>query len=117
MKTVTEKIFDRALEYLNKNEAAEIWLPCIDKNQANSLRVMLYRERARYRDTVDSNIEAKLGISKTIDNEQHYVVLLIRGADALIKGFVKEKNSIAEFSIEGEKDESSNSKSRPDSTG
>jgi len=84
--TLICKWFDRALEL---KEGERLYIPCLNKSDQASKRVLMYRQRVAY-SSIDPDIELQIGILKEKIGEKLYVVLEKR--NLLNEGFVIEVN-------------------------
>jgi len=84
--TLICKWFDRALEL---KEGERLYIPCLNKSDQASKRVLVYRQRVAY-SSIDPDIELRIGILKEKIGEKLYVVLEKR--NLLNEGFVIEVN-------------------------
>ena len=84
--TLICKWFDRALEL---KEGERLYIPCLNKSDQASKRVLMYRQRVAY-SSIDPDIELRIGILKEKIGEKLYVVLEKR--NLLNEGFVIEVN-------------------------
>ena len=84
--TLICKWFDRALEL---KEGERLYIPCLNKSDQASKRVLMYRQRVAY-SSIDPDIELQIGILKEKIGEKFYVVLEKR--NLLNEGFVIEVN-------------------------
>ena len=84
--TLICKWFDRALEL---KEGERLYIPCLNKSDQASKRVLMYRQRVAY-SSIDPDIELRIGILKEKIDEKLYVVLEKR--NLLNEGFVIEVN-------------------------
>jgi len=84
--TLICKWFDRALEL---KEGERLYIPCLNKSDQASKRVLIYKQRVAY-SSIDPDIELRIGILKEKIDEKLYVVLEKR--NLLNEGFVIEVN-------------------------
>ena len=84
--TLICKWFDRALEL---KEGERLYIPCLNKSDQASKRVLIYKQRVAY-SSIDPDIELRIGILKEKIGEKLYVVLEKR--NLLNEGFVIEAN-------------------------
>jgi len=84
--TLICKWFDRALEL---KEGERLYIPCLNKSDQASKRVLIYKQRVAY-SSIDPDIELRIGILKEKIGEKLYVVLEKR--NLLNEGFVIEVN-------------------------
>ena len=84
--TLICKWFDRALEL---KEGERLYIPCLNKSDQASKRVLIYKQRVAY-SSIDPDIELQIGILKEKIGEKLYVVLEKR--NLLNEGFVIEVN-------------------------
>jgi len=84
--TLISKWFDQALEL---KEGERLYIPCLNKSDQASKRVLIYKQRVAY-SSIDPDIELRIGILKEKIGEKLYVVLEKR--NLLNEGFVIEVN-------------------------
>ena len=84
--TLICKWFDRALEL---KEGERLYIPCLNKSDQASKRVLIYRQRAAY-SSVDPDIELQIGILREKIGEKYYIALEKR--NLLNEGFIIEVN-------------------------
>ena len=84
--TLISKWFDQALEL---KEGERLYIPCLNKSDQASKRVLIYRQRAAY-SSVDPDIELQIGILREKIGEKYYIVLEKR--NLLNEGFIIEVN-------------------------
>ena len=84
--TLISKWFDQALEL---KEGERLYIPCLNKSDQASKRVLIYKQRVAY-SSIDPDIELQIGILKEKIGEKYYIVLEKR--NLLNEGFVIEVN-------------------------
>ena len=84
--TLISKWFDQALEL---KEGERLYIPCLNKSDQASKRVLIYKQRVAY-SSIDPDIELQIGILKEKIGEKYYIVLEKR--NLLNEGFIIEVN-------------------------
>jgi hypothetical protein len=97
-----ERIFDKALDLEGGDE---ILIPCIDRAEQDSLRVQLYRQRARFKEATGKTVEDVVGISRVDLEGKRFVKLYTKSGLAEHALLIKASGEISDLFEKGGQNE------------